>query len=50
MEKIIITGGSGTVGESFISKNITKYEIYSYSRNEKAQVALKRLFPKVNII
>ena len=50
MEKIIITGGSGTVGESFISKNISKYEIYSYSRNEKAQVALKRLFPKVNII
>ena len=32
VEKIIITGGSGTVGESFISKNISKYEIYSYSR------------------
>ena len=47
MEKIIITGGSGTVGESFISKNISKYEIYSYSRNEKAQVALKRLFPRL---
>ena len=50
MEKILITGGSGTVGESFIENNFDKYEIYSYSRNEKAQVALKRKFPKVNII
>ena len=50
MEKIFITGGSGTVGESFIENNFDKYEIYSYSRNEKSQVALKRKFPKVNII
>jgi hypothetical protein len=39
VEKLIITGGSGTVGESFIENNIDKYEIYSFSRNEKAQVA-----------
>jgi len=50
LEKIFITGGSGTVGESFIENNFEKYEIYSFSRNEKAQVALKRKFPKVNII
>jgi UDP-N-acetylglucosamine 4,6-dehydratase/5-epimerase len=50
VEKIFITGGSGTVGESFIENNFDKYEIYSYSRNEKSQVALKRKFPKVNII
>jgi len=50
LEKIFITGGSGTVGESFIENNFDKYEIYSYSRNEKSQVALKRKFPKVNII
>lgn len=50
MEKIFITGGSGTVGESFIQNNFDKYEIYSFSRNEKAQVALKRKFPKINII
>lgn len=50
MEKIFITGGSGTVGVSFISLNVNKFNIYSYSRNEKAQVALKRRFPKVNII
>ena len=50
MEKIFITGGSGTVGESFIENNFDKYEIYSYSRNEKAQVALKRKYPRVSII
>jgi UDP-N-acetylglucosamine 4,6-dehydratase/5-epimerase len=50
VEKLIITGGSGTVGESFIENNIDKYEIYSFSRNEKAQVALKRKYSKVNII
>ena len=46
MEKIIITGGSGTVGESFISKNISKYEIYS-DELFQAQVALKRLFQRL---
>ena len=44
MEKLLITGGTGTVGRSFIENNIEKYEIYSYSRNEKSQVALKRMF------
>ena len=50
MEKLLITGGTGTVGRSFIENNIEKYEIYSYSRNEKSQVALKRMFPQVKII
>ena len=50
MKKIFITGGSGTVGSSFIEQNINEYKIYSYSRNEKSQVALKRAFPKVEII
>ena len=50
MEKIIITGGSGTVGSSFIENNINKYEIYSYSRNERAQVSLKRKYPAVKIL
>tara|TARA_B100000686_G_scaffold256214_1_gene267833 strand:- start:32 stop:979 length:948 start_codon:yes stop_codon:yes gene_type:complete len=50
VKKIFITGGSGTVGSSFIQQNINKYKIYSYSRNEKSQVALKRTFPKVEII
>ena len=50
MKKIFITGGSGTVGSIFIENNISNYKIYSYSRNEKSQVALKRMYPDVEII
>ena len=50
MEKILITGGSGTVGSSFIKNNLKKYKIFSYSRNEKAQIALKRNFPEIDVI
>ena len=50
MEKILITGGSGTVGSSFIKNNFKKYKIFSYSRNEKAQIALKRNFPEIDVI
>ncbi len=50
MKKIFITGGSGTVGTSFIRKYYEKYKFYSFSRGEKAQVALKRLFPNIEII
>ena len=50
MKKIFITGGSGTVGSIFIKNNISNYKIYSYSRNEKSQVALKRMYPDVEII
>ena len=50
MENLLITGGSGTVGYSFIRNNYKKYNIYSYSRNEKSQVALKRAFPEIEII
>lgn len=50
MKKIFITGGSGTVGSSFIEKYQEKYKFYSYSRNEKMQVSLKRRFPSIEII
>ena len=50
MEKIFLTGGSGTVGSAFISEFYGKYKFYSFSRNEKMQVALKRNFPDVVII
>ena len=49
-KKVFITGASGTVGKAFIKEYYDIYEIYSYSRNEKNQVALKREFPKVEII
>ena len=50
MKKVFITGGSGTVGSSFIEQYQGKYKFYSYSRNEKMQVSLKRKFPDIEII
>lgn len=50
MKKIFITGGSGTIGTSFIKQYYNKYKFFSYSRNEKMQVSLKRKFNKIEII
>lgn len=50
MRKIFITGGTGTVGKAFISKYYDDFKFYSFSRNEKSQVGLKRLFPNIEII
>lgn len=50
MKKILITGGSGTIGSAFIKKYCNDYHITSYSRNEKSQVALKRKFQEVELI
>ena len=49
-KKVFITGASGTVGKAFIKEYHNSYEIYSYSRNEKSQVALKREFPNIEIL
>ena len=50
MKKILITGGSGTIGSSFIKNYYGDYKFYSYSRNEKMQVSLKRSFNDVEVI
>ncbi len=49
MKKVLITGGSGTIGTSFIKEFYDKYQFYSYSRNEKKQIALKRNFNKTHL-
>lgn len=46
MKKILITGGSGTIGKAFI-KTFPQYEYYSISRNEKFITDLLREYPKV---
>lgn len=47
MKKVLITGGSGTVGKSFIQQYYNDYEFYSISRNESYAAALKSEYPKV---
>ncbi len=51
MKKVLITGGSGTIGRAFIEKYYNVYEFYSYSRNELFQHNLKKHHPNViNIV
>ena len=45
--KILITGGSGTIGKAFIKRYQGEYKFYNMSRNEGNQAKLKRDFPKV---
>ena len=47
MKKILITGGAGTVGSSFINKYYNNYKFYNVSRNEMQIAKLKQNFPKV---
>ena len=47
MKKILITGGSGTVGTAFIEKYYNKYKFYNISRNEANLAKLTQYFPKV---
>ena len=47
MKKILITGGTGTVGKSFIKEYYNDYLFYSISRNETGITELLREFPAV---
>ena len=47
MKKILITGGAGTVGSSFIKEFYDNYIFYNVSRNESQITKLKQNFPKV---
>ena len=49
MKKVLITGGSGTIGAAFIKEFYNLYHFISFSRNEKKQVALKRSFEQVEL-
>ena len=47
MKKILITGGTGTVGSSFIQQYYSEFEFYNFSRNEMQIAKLSRDFPNV---
>ena len=47
MKKILITGGAGTVGSSFINEYYNNYIFYNVSRNETQITKLKQKFPNV---
>ena len=47
MKKVLITGGAGTVGSSFIEQYYNDYEFFNVSRNEMQIADLKQKFGKV---
>ena len=50
MKKILITGGTGTVGSAFIQKYYDKYHFFSLSRGEEHIAELKYKYPKVKTL
>lgn len=48
MKKILVTGGTGTVGEAFIKNYYNQYIFYTLSRNEENIAKLNRKFSKIN--
>ena len=47
MKRVLITGGTGTVGKAFIKEYYNEYELFSISRNETGITELLREFPLV---
>jgi len=45
--RVLITGGSGTVGQSFIQQYEHEFEFFNISRNEEFQTTLEQRFPQV---
>ena len=45
--RVLITGGSGTIGRSFIKNYVDFFDIFNLSRDENKQTQLTRYFPDV---
>ncbi|PJB10679.1 MAG: hypothetical protein CO120_03610, partial [Gammaproteobacteria bacterium CG_4_9_14_3_um_filter_38_9] len=50
MKKILMTGGSGTVGNAFIKAYYDQYQFISYGRNKEKQAALKSTFKNIDLV
>ena len=50
MEKVLITGGTGTIGKELLKHFYKEWEIYVLSRDELKQAQLKTLYPDVHFI
>ena len=48
-EKLLITGGSGTIARAFLHEYYDEYEFYCFARNERHLAEIKRDFPNVSI-
>ncbi len=48
--KILIFGGTGSLGKTLVSKFIDEYDIFVFSRDEAKHVAIKQLYPQVRCL
>lgn len=47
MAKMLIFGGTGSLGKTLLSHFISDYEVFVFSRDEAKHVIIKQLYPKV---
>jgi len=45
--KVLITGGTGTIGRAYVKNYSEFFDVYSLSRDENKQTQLQRAFPEV---
>ena len=45
--KVLITGGTGTIGRAYVKNYSEFFDVYSLSRDENKQTQLSRAFPEV---
>jgi UDP-N-acetylglucosamine 4,6-dehydratase/5-epimerase len=50
MKKVLITGGTGTIGSAFIKEYYDKYQFFSISRGEEQIAELNYKYPKVKTL
>lgn len=50
MEKVLITGGTGTLGKELIKKFHKEWDITVFSRDELKQAQLRAIYPKVKFM
>jgi len=48
--KVLITGGTGTIGKKIIERYYNEWNIAVFSRDEYKQAILKKKYPKLNMI
>ena len=48
--KILITGGSGSIGQALVARLVTEHDITIFSRHESSQVTMRQTFPSCHYI
>lgn len=47
MDRILVIGGTGSLGKTLLAHFVGTYEVYVFSRDEAKHVAIKKMYPEV---